>query len=317
MIEQRADYDNPWKEALSLYFQPFMAFFFPEIDANINWSRGYEFLDKEFQQVVRDAEMGLREADKLVKVWRGDGVEVWVLIHIEIQSQATSDFAERMYVYNYRIFDMYRRSVVSLAVLADNQYSWRPNQYHNELWGCEVNFLFPTVKLLDYQGRSESLTEKNPFAVIVAAHLTTQQTNQDPDRRYQGKLRIAKSLYQRGYSRQDILELFRLIDWMMSLPESIESEFKQEIRNFEEDLQMPYVTSFERLARQEGISEGILQKGREVVIEVLEVRFEVLPSDLIEKINQIEDLELLTTLHRQGITIGSLAEFQELLERNS
>ncbi len=124
---------------------------------------------------------------------------------------------------------------------------------------------------------------------------------------------FAKSLYQRGYSRQDILELFRLIDWMMSLPESIESQFKQEIRNFEEDVKMPYVTSFERLARQE----GILQKGREVVIEVLEVRFEELPSDLIEKINQIEDLELLTTLHRQGITIGSLAEFQELLERNS
>ncbi len=313
MIEQRADYDNPWKEALSLYFQPFMAFFFPEINGNINWSRGYEFLDKEFQQVVRDAEIGLREADKLVKVWRGDESEVWVLIHIEIQSQAASDFAERMYVYNYRIFDMYRRSVVSLAVLADNQNSWRPNQYHNELWGCEVNFLFPTVKLLDYQTRSESLADNNPFAVIVAAHLTTQQTNQDPDGRYQGKLRIAKSLYQRGYSRQDILELFRLIDWMMSLPESIESQFKQEIMSFEEDLKMPYVTSFERLARQE----GILQKAREVVIEVLEVRFEALPSELIEKINQIEDLELLKTLHRQGITIGSLDEFQELLERSN
>ncbi len=76
---------------------------------------------------------------------------------------------------------------------------------------------------------------------------------------------------------------------------------------------MPYVTSFERLARQE----GILQKGREGVIEVLEVRFEVLSSDLIEKINQIEDLELLKTLHRQGITIGSLDEFQELLESSS
>ena len=84
---------------------------------------------------------------------------------------------------------------------------------------------------------------------------------------------------------------------------------------------MPYVTSFERLARQEGrsegISEGILQGSREGVIEVLEVRFEVLPSDLIEKINQIEDLELLKTLLRQGITIGSLDEFQELLERSN
>lgn len=310
MTDQRADYDNPWKEALSLYFQPFMAFFFPEIEANINWSRGYEFLDKEFQQVVRDAEIGRREADKLVKVWRGDGTEVWVLIHVEIQSQAKEDFAQRMYVYNYRIFDMYRRSVVSLAVLADDQDSWRPDRYSDELWGCRVELRFPTVKLLDYQGRSESLADNNPFAVIVAAHLTTQQTNQDPSGRYQGKLRIAKSLYQRGYSRQDILELFRLIDWMMTLPESIESEFKQEIRNFEEDLQMPYVTSVERLAR----IEGLVQKGREDVIEVLEVRFEALPNELVEKINQIEDLELLKTLLRQAITIGSLAEFQGILE---
>jgi hypothetical protein len=40
MTQQRADYDNPWKEALSLYFQPFIAFFFPVIHDNINWERG-------------------------------------------------------------------------------------------------------------------------------------------------------------------------------------------------------------------------------------------------------------------------------------
>ena len=73
---------------------------------------------------------------------------------------------------------------------------------------------------------------------------------------------------------------------------------------------MPYVTSVERLARQE----GVLQQKREDVIEVLEVRFEELPDELVEKINQIEDLELLKTLLRQGITISSIAEFQGLLE---
>jgi hypothetical protein len=69
---------------------------------------------------------------------------------------------------------------------------------------------------------------------------------------------------------------------------------------------MPYVTSIERLAR----IEGVLQQRREDVIEVLEVRFEALPHELIERINQIEDLELLKTLHRRAITIGSIAEFQ-------
>ena len=268
--------------------------------------------------MVRDAEIGRREADKLVKVWRGDGEEIWVLIHVEIQSQAQSGFAERMYVYNNRIFDMYRRQVVSLAVLADDQESWRPSQYSYEIWGCRVELQFPVVKLLDYQARSDILEQgTNPFAVIVAAHLTTQRTSQDPQSRYQGKLSLAKSLYQRGYSRQDILELFRLIDWMMTLPDRIESEFRQEIRRFEEENQMPYVTSIERLARQEGISEGVLQKGREDVIDVLQIRFENVPSDLVEVINQIEDSSILKTLHRQAITIGSLSEFQLLLNQLS
>jgi hypothetical protein len=124
-----------------------------------------------------------------------------------------------------------------------------------------VELRFPVAKLLDYQ--NESLEQNpNPFAVIVAAHLTTQQTRQDPQGRYQSKLRIAKSLYQRGYSRQDILELFRLIDWIIALPYRIEKEFQDEIERFEEDNRMRYVTKFERLARQDGLSEGILKKGR-------------------------------------------------------
>ena len=108
-----SSYDNPWKEAISLYFQPFIAFFFPAIETQIKWHRGYEFLDKEFQQIVRESEIRTREADKLVKFWRGDGAEIWVLIHIEVQSQAQSEFAELMYVYHNRIFDRYRRPVVS------------------------------------------------------------------------------------------------------------------------------------------------------------------------------------------------------------
>ena len=318
MVDNRSDFDNPWKEAISLYFRPFMKFFFPQLEEEIDWERGYEFLDQEFQQVVREAETGKAYTDKLVKVWQRDGSEIWVLIHVEVQSQVQSDFPERMYVYNYRIFDMYRRPVVSLAVLSDDHDEWRPDSYSYALWGCRISLEFPMVKLLDYQTRSTLLSEStNPFAVIVAAHLTTQQTTQDPQGRYLGKLRLAKSLYQRGYSRQDILELFRLIDWMMTLPDMSESEFKQEIRRFEEDLQMPYVTSFERLARQEGLDEGILQKGREDVIDVLTIRFSDVPPSLVEAINQIEDPSLLKTLLRQAITTSSIIEFQGNLSQLS
>src|ERR1700730_11773444 len=75
------DYDSPWKEALDAYFEPFLALLFPQVHRQIDWSRGYESLDKEFQQVVRAAEVGRRYVDKLVKVWTKEGVECWVLIH--------------------------------------------------------------------------------------------------------------------------------------------------------------------------------------------------------------------------------------------
>lgn len=65
--------------------------------------KGYEFMDQEFQQIVRDAELGKRLADKLVKIWRKNGQLTLVLAHIEVQSQYESGFAQRMFVYNYRI----------------------------------------------------------------------------------------------------------------------------------------------------------------------------------------------------------------------
>jgi hypothetical protein len=179
-----------------------------------------------------------------------------------------------------------------------------------------VELRFPTVKLLDYRERIEELEENsNPFAVIVAAHLTTQETRRDGTGRYEGKLRIAKSLYRRGYGRQDILELFRLIDWMVNLPKAEEDQFLREIQRFEEEKQMPYVTSFERLGHERGVAEGILQKAKEVILEVLEVRFGEVPTEISQKINSIEDPEVLKTLHREAIAIESVEQFGGYLEQ--
>jgi hypothetical protein len=134
------DYDSPRKEALERYFKDFMAFFFPTAHAGIDWTRGYEFLDKELQRVVRDAELGRRLVDKLVRVWRLEGEEAWVMIHIEVQGQMEEGFAKRMYIYHYRLFDRYDRPVVSLAVLGDERPTWRPEGYGYGLWGCQVRW---------------------------------------------------------------------------------------------------------------------------------------------------------------------------------
>jgi hypothetical protein len=67
---------------------------------------------------------------------------------------------------------------------------------------------------------------------------------------------LVRLLYERGYGRKDILELFRVLDWLLQLPEGLEQEFKRELIAFEEQANMPYITSIERLGRQEGRQEG-------------------------------------------------------------
>ncbi|MBE9227829.1 transposase [Phormidium sp. LEGE 05292] len=305
MSKQRDDYDNPCQEAIAVYFKSFIAFFFPDIYEQIDWKIPHEFLDNELRQVMRDDELGQREADKLVKVWLTNGEETWVLIHLEVQSQYQSTFAERMYVYNSRIFGIYRKKVASLAILADSEKSWRPQEYSYDIWGTRVLLRFSMVKLLDYQQDWQTLeANTNPFAPIVMAHLKTQATGGKPQERLEWKLSIVKSLFERGYNRAEIRELFRLIDWMMTLPGDLESGFTQEIKRFEEENQMRYDTTFERLAR------------REDIIEILEIRFTELPSELVKAINLVQDSELLRMLHRQAVTIESLSDFQQLVSQS-
>ncbi len=164
------DLDSPWKEALEHFLESFLAFCFPEVHAGIDWSRGYESLDKEFQQIVRDARERKRLADKLFKVWRNDGTQAWLLVHVEVQGQREKDFPERMFVYSYRIYDRYRRQVVSLGVLCDEHPAWRPDHFGYDNWGCKVGIWYPVVKLIDFR-EDEAVLEQspNPFAAVILA----------------------------------------------------------------------------------------------------------------------------------------------------
>ena len=168
IINKRADFDSPWKEILTAYFPQAMQFFFPETDVLINWERPYEFLDKEFQQITREAEQGKRYADQLVKVWQIQGEQLWLLVHVEIQGKKEDNFGQRMFSYNYRIFDSFGQPAISLAILCDTNREWRPSNYGYNYPQTKLNFEFGSIKLLDYEQRWQELeNSKNPFATVL------------------------------------------------------------------------------------------------------------------------------------------------------
>ncbi len=84
-----------------------------------------------------------------------------------------------------------------------------------ERWGYALNVCFPTCKLLDLNARwAELEADSNPFALVVMAHLKAQEGKDGPARKG-WKMRLVRLLYQRGYGREDIPELFRVLDWML------------------------------------------------------------------------------------------------------
>ena len=64
---------------------------------------------------MADKKKGRRMADQIVKVILKDGVEKWILIHVEVQSENEADFSARMFQYFYRIYDMYEQKIVAFC----------------------------------------------------------------------------------------------------------------------------------------------------------------------------------------------------------
>lgn len=192
-----------------------------------------------------------------------------------IQAQKESTFSERMYIYNYRLFNRYKKPIVSVAILADDNPHWRPSSYERLTWYTQVLFNFRSIKLLDYAEYQQSLlNNRNPFAIVIWAHLQALKTRNRHAQRLQSKLAITRILYERGFSKDYIVRLFHFIDWVMELPEPLELQYTDVIEQLEEKKHMRYVSSVERIiterekqkSREQGMQEGReegRQKGRE------------------------------------------------------
>jgi len=263
-------------------------------------------LNKELKQVTKDAKVGRRYADTLVKVYRINGEETWLYLHIEIQSRSERDFALRMFIYNTRISERYGCSVESFAVLADDDINWRPNRFVGSGLWTKTEFEFPIVKLLDYRAKwSELEADRNPFATVVMVHLRTLETKNDRKARKVYKLALIKRLYEQGFSREDIINLYNLIDWMMTLSKDLEREFQQELNKYEEEKNMPYITSIERSGRLKG--------EQNMIIQLLNYRFGEIDPLVIQQVRRLTSKKL-TELGKAIFNLSTVTDLQQWLE---
>lgn len=160
--------------------------------------------------------------------------------------------------------------------------------------------------------------EDNPIAVVILAHRAAQRGVGDPVGRKAAKWQLTRRLYERGYEKKDILELFRLIDWLIQLPEDLAVEFRRELVEYEQQQRMPYITSIEELGRregwQEGRQEGLIAAQQKAVLDVVEVRFGKVPEGLREAVESIQDEVRLSALLKAAIRADSVEELTRWVE---
>jgi hypothetical protein len=233
-----------------------------------------------------------------------------------------------MYIYNYRIFDKFRKPVISLALLTDDNSSFCPREYHRSHWGCEVIFRYPIVKVIDYREHLVELeASSHPFAIIVLAYLKTLETEGNVQERYRWKKRFLLELYQQGMKRERLLAIYKFIDWMMKLSEKLDSKIHDEIKTTQEAKAMSYITTAERIGMEKGIEKG-MEKGMEKGIKqsiptihqaialAIQAKFGKLGQPLIKRAYQMHDLKTLQKLMEKLMHAQSLSEARKAFNKN-
>lgn len=119
-----------------------------------------------------------------------------------------------------------------------------------------------------------------------------------------------------GDGRQQVIDRFRFIDWVLQLPKALDQQWGAEIMEFEESRKMPYISSVERLGEERGRLMGIriaLQEGREKgkagrIRHLLTRRFRAVPTPLPQRIAQADS----RLLDRWGDRILDATSLEEM-----
>jgi predicted transposase YdaD len=86
--------------------------------------------------------------------------------------------------------------------------------------------------------------------------------------------------------------LFRFIDWVMVLPEEMEQKLRVELYRYEEEKRMPYISSWERFAMEEGRQQGLEQGEKNVVLRQLKRRIGEIEAETQARVERLSLAQL-------------------------
>lgn len=252
-------------------FDDFLRFFYPDADHLFDMERGFEYLDKELEQLFppEDDVYEPRYVDKLVKVFARNGAEEWVLVHVEVQGYADKDFAGRMFQYYLRILDKYNKPVTAFAIFADAGAAFHPQYYERQYLGTSVYYEFNTFKIVD-QNDAVLKASNNPFAIaVLAAKLAINRMKLGDEQVFYNARELVKFLLSKQMAKEKIRKVISFLRYYVRFEkQEMLVKFVEEIeiltgRTNTMGIEELLLDMAEKKGLKKGIEKGMTQKEEE------------------------------------------------------
>ncbi|HMH23043.1 MAG TPA: hypothetical protein VK563_14765 [Puia sp.] len=265
--------DTLWKGILEDLFADFLRFFYVHADKIFDMDKGFEFLDKELDQLYPGADIKHPKfVDKLVKAYKKDGTEEWLLIHIEVQGYRDKTFGRRMFTYFYRLLDRFDREVSSIAIFIDNDINYHPDKYEYKFLGTSNTFQFDSYKV---KGKdvAELQNSDNPFAIVILTVLIAlQKRDRQPEDLLRLSVDLARRLFKKGFSRKKVDQLLTFLKTYVNFDnQALFLKFDSEIDAITKKKRTMGIKELVlKLVREEGMDDGAEKAQTTVITNLLQ-----------------------------------------------
>ena len=266
--------DTLWKSIIESLIDDFLWYFFPNYADQIDFERGFEFLDTELQKLIPDNPGKKRHADKLIKVWFKNGQEAWFLIHVEIQGYQDYWMGLRLFECIYRIRDKFQRPVTGLAIYTDWDKTYHVKEFKDVFLGSVISYQFNTYVLRDHPP-AELANDPNPFAAVMEAAWQFLKKPKDEQKLAQLKLDMIRRLLKRNLPKDRIKSIIGFIALYVDFDNSeIKTKFEQDLMvitkatqpmGFEQAIQEEFKRQGLELGLEQGIEIGEAKRDEELL----------------------------------------------------
>ncbi len=305
-------HDRIFKEFLHRFLPDFMRLFFPDEAARLNFAT-LTFLDKEL--IINLPRQKLRITDLMaqVKTWLGEPETI--IVHVEVEAKKKMAVPQRMFEYYGLMRLLYAQPVLPLALLLQPQAGglhW--HNYKETLFGHElVRFRYGQVGLRDLPA-DEYIKRDDPVAAALSVMMK-------PGVKLRGRARWMKLAELKITALLKVNESDLTIgdkQFLMSMVEtylpneSLPVDIRGEVMEALADVELMWHEQIEQKGIEKGIQQGKQQRTQELILRLLRKKFGRVPEVVVQKVQVIDDVDILEQLFDEALMADTLAEIKSL-----